>query len=59
MDAPRSKFSELPLERQLSASAAFADHLLATESVPATVSRDELIAGCHELLLLMPDKAFD
>ena len=57
--APRPKFSELPRERQLLASAAFADHLLATQSIEATVSRDELIAKCHELLLLLPDATFD
>ena len=57
--APRPKFSELPLERQLLASAAFADHLLATQSIDTTVSRDELIAKCHELLLLLPDETFD
>lgn len=56
---PRPKFSELALERQLLASAFFADHLMATNSVVTTVSRDELITLCHQTLLMLPDEAFD
>ncbi len=58
-NSDRIEFSALPLERQLAASAAFADHLMATRSVDANISRDTLIAACHELLLVMPREAFD
>ena len=58
-NSDRIEFSSLPLERQLAASAAFADHLMATRSVDTNISRDTLIAACHELLLLMPREAFD
>lgn len=54
-----TKFSQLPLERQLLASQVLADHLLATNSVGASISRDVLVQRCHALLLVAPDSALE
>lgn len=57
--ATATKFSQLPVERQMLASQALADHLLATNTINQSISRDVLVQRCHALLLIAPDSAFD
>jgi cytochrome P450 len=51
-------FAKIPLARQLAASEAMADHLMATDSVDPEISRNEIVEQCHTLLLALPDSAF-
>jgi|GEM_PF-2946286 len=51
-------FAKIPLARQLAASEAMADHLMATNSVDPEISRREIVKQCHTLLLALPDSAF-